>query len=61
VVLFRFVFGLLLFAAIGCFGMSLITRDPRWRKRGVTILKWTLFAAVAFFGVLLVSGLVQRG
>jgi hypothetical protein len=60
VVLFRFVFGLLLLAAIGCFGMSLVTRDPKWRKRGIAILKWTLLAAVGFFGVLAVTGLVQR-
>ena len=58
-VLFRLVFGLLLIAAIGCFGMSLVTRDPTWRRRGVVILKWTVFAAVGFFAVLVVSGLVQ--
>ena len=58
-VLFRLVFGLLLIAAIGCFGMSLVTRDPKWRRRGVVILKWTVFAAVGFFAVLVVSGLVQ--
>ena len=59
-VLFRFVFGLLLIAAMGCFGMSLVTRDPKWRRRGVLILKWTLLAAVGFFAVLIVSGLVQQ-
>jgi hypothetical protein len=59
VVLFRLVFGLMLLAAIGCFGMSLVTRDPMWRRRGVLILKWTLFTAVGFFAVLLVSGLVS--
>lgn len=58
-VLFRFVFGLLLFAAIGCFGMSLVTRDLAWRRRGIAILKWTVLAAVGFFAVLIVSGLVQ--
>ena len=59
-VLFRLVFGLLLIAAIGCFGMSLVTRDPKWRRRGVVILKWTVLAAVGFFAVLLVSGLVAQ-
>ena len=56
---FRVIFGLLMIAAIVCFGMSLVTRDLRWRRRGVVILKWTLIAAAAFFGVLVVSGLVQ--
>jgi hypothetical protein len=60
VVLFRLVFGLALIAAIGCFGMSVVTRDPKWRKRGAAILKWTLLAGVGFFAVLLVSGLVQQ-
>ncbi len=58
-VLFRLVFGLLLLAAIGCFGMSLVTRDPTWRRRGVAIVKLTLLTGAGFFGVLVVSGLVQ--
>jgi hypothetical protein len=60
-VLFRVVFGLLLLAAIGCFGVSLVTRDAKWRRRGITIVTWTLLAGFGFFGVLVVSGLVQQG
>ncbi len=53
--LFRFVFGGLLLTALFCFGMALVTRDPRWRARGVVILKWTMLAAAGFFAVLLAS------
>lgn len=58
-VFFRLIFGLLLLASIACFGMSLVTRDPKWRRRGVVILKWTLISAAGFFAVLVVSGLSQ--
>ena len=50
---FRLVFGGLMLAAAFCFGASLVTRNPAWRRRGIVILKWTLVAAVMFFGVLL--------
>lgn len=58
-VFFRLIFGLLLLASIACFGMSLVTRDLKWRRRGVVILKWTLISAAGFFAVLVVSGLSQ--
>jgi hypothetical protein len=54
---FRFVFGGLLLAAIFCFGAAIVTRDPKWRRRGVTILTWTVVAAVVFFGALLATSL----
>ncbi len=50
---FRFIFGGLLLAAMFCFGASLITYNPAWRRRGIVILKWTLAAVVIFFAVLL--------
>lgn len=53
----RLVFGLLLLASVLCFGMYLGTRDPAWRQRGVLVLKWTLIAAVVFFGVLILERL----
>lgn len=49
---FRIVFGLLLLAALVCFGLALVRREPRWQRIGVAILKWTLIAALGFFAVL---------
>jgi len=56
-VLFRLVFGLLLLASLLCFAMYVGTRAPVWRTRGVVVLKWTLIAAVGFFGVLVLERL----
>jgi hypothetical protein len=50
--LFRLVFGLLLLASAVCFAMYISTKAPLWRRRGALLLKWTLIAAVVFFGVL---------
>ncbi len=55
--IFRLVFGLLLVAAVLCFGMYIGTRQVVWRRRGVVILKWTLVAAFGFFAVLLLERL----
>jgi hypothetical protein len=54
----RLVIGLLLFAAILCFAMSIATRQPRWRQLGIVIVKWTLVAGLGFFGVLFLERLV---
>jgi hypothetical protein len=54
----RVVFGLLLLASLVCFAMYIATRAPVWRTRGVRLLKWTLVAAVVFFGVLVVERLL---
>jgi hypothetical protein len=54
----RLVFGLLLLASVVCFAMYVGTKAPVWRVRGVRVLKWTLIAAVVFFGVLTVERLV---
>lgn len=54
----RIVFGLLLAACLGCFAMALIKRDPRWQRRGVRLLSWTLFAAFGFFAVLIAQRLL---
>lgn len=56
-VAFRLVFGLLLFASLFCFAMYIGTRDARWRQRGVLVLKWSLIAALGFFGVLVLERL----
>ena len=37
--------------------MSIATRQPRWRRIGLVIVKWTLIAALAFFGALILERL----
>jgi len=56
-VIFRLVFGLLLVAGILCFAMYIGTRDARWRQRGLVIVKWTVLAGLAFFGVIVLERL----
>ncbi len=53
----RLVIGLLLFAAIVCFAMSIGTGQARWRRLGLVIMKWTLLAGLAFFAVLILERL----
>lgn len=55
---FRFVFGLLLLACIALFVAGVLGRDRRWTRLGVILLKWTVFAALGFLGVLLVQRLL---
>jgi hypothetical protein len=55
--LFRLVFGLLLLAAILCFGLYALNRDPRWRARGLVLVKWTVLAGLGFFAVLFLERL----
>ena len=55
----RVLIGLLLFAAIVCFAMSVATGQLRWRRLGIIIMKWTLAAGLVFFGVLIVQALVE--
>jgi hypothetical protein len=57
--LFRLVFGLLLFAGVLCFAMYVGTGQPAWRRRGVVIVKWTLVAALGFFAVLILERLAR--
>jgi hypothetical protein len=54
---FRLVFGLLLVASLLCFAASLVTGQTAWRRRGVLVLKWTIFAAGGFFAVLILERL----
>lgn len=56
---FRIVFGLLLLACIVLFIAGVLKRDKRWTRLGVIVLKWTVFAALGFFAVLLVQALVD--
>ncbi len=53
--IFRWIVLLLLVAGLLCFAMYIGTRDARWRRRGILIVKWTVIAALGFFGVLLLE------
>eukprot|EP00042_Codosiga_hollandica_P002559 m.929620 g.929620 ORF g.929620 m.929620 type:complete len:62 (+) comp167607_c0_seq1:353-538(+) len=53
----RLVVGLLLFAAVVCFALAIATGQARWRRMGIVIMKWTLIAGLAFFGVLILERL----
>ena len=55
--IFRLVFGLLMLASVLCFVMSVGTGQAVWRRRGIVLLKWSLIAAAAFFGVLILQRL----
>jgi hypothetical protein len=57
---FRVVFGLLLIASMLCFGASIVTGNPAWRRRGKFLLVGALVAATAFFAVLLAVSITQR-
>lgn len=57
--IFRLVFGLLLFAGILCFAMYIGTRQPVWRRRGIVIIKWTVLAGLGFFAVLILERLAM--
>lgn len=50
---------LLLGGAAVCFGYYIATGQERFKRLGLIILKWTVFAALGFFGVLIVTRLVQ--
>jgi hypothetical protein len=54
---------LMLGAGLGCFVAYALTGKPRWRALGVRLVRWTLAAALVFFGVLIlerVPELLQR-
>jgi hypothetical protein len=55
--LLRWVVMLLLLAAGVNFAFYAGTGNPRYKRVGLIILKWTLIAAVAFFGMLVAERL----
>jgi hypothetical protein len=57
-IVFRWLLFLLLIAAIVCFGLYIGTGQARFRAIGLTILKWTVIAALGFFAVLLLERMV---
>lgn len=56
---FRWIVLLLLIAGVLCFAMYVGTGQVAWRRRGVLIVKWTVFAALGFFAVLLLERLAR--
>ena len=57
--IFRLVFGLLLLAGILCFGVYVVTREERWRQRGIVLVKWTVLAGLGFFAVIFLERLAM--
>ena len=49
---------LMLLGGVLCFAMFVVTGQQRWRVIALGILKWTIFAALAFFGVLILERMV---
>jgi hypothetical protein len=56
--LFRFTLFFLLLAAGVCFAFYIGTGHQRYRQWGLIILKWTVLAALGFFGVLILERIV---
>lgn len=48
------IFALLAVSAV-CFVVYLGSGDVRYRRLGLVILKWTVFAALGFFAVLIIE------
>ncbi|MFT4193392.1 hypothetical protein [Ottowia sp.] len=55
--LFRWLLLILLLVAGVCFAFHAATGQPRYKRYGWIILKWTLLAALGFFAVLFVERL----
>lgn len=53
--LFRWAIFLLLLAAIASFMFYAATGQPRYKRIGIVVLKWTLIAAFGFFAVLVLE------
>ncbi|MBN9410919.1 MAG: hypothetical protein KA795_14635 [Burkholderiaceae bacterium] len=53
--LFRWSIFVLLIAAGVCFAFYAGTGQPRFKHWGLVILKWTVLAALGFFGVLILE------
>ena len=52
---FRWLLILLMLAAGACFALFAITGQPRFKRYGLLILKWTLVSAFGFFAILTVE------
>jgi hypothetical protein len=56
--LFRFAIFFLLFAAGVLFALYIFTSKPHYKRWGLNTLKWTVIAALGFFGVLILERLL---
>jgi uncharacterized protein involved in exopolysaccharide biosynthesis len=56
--LLRWAILLPLLAATACFILFALTSQPRYKRLGLVILKWTVFGALGFFAVLIVQEFV---
>jgi hypothetical protein len=56
--LFRFAIFFLLLAAGVCFALYIATSKPHYKRWGITVVKWTVTAALGFFGVLILERLL---
>jgi len=56
--LFRWLLLILLLVAGVCFAFYAGTGQPRYKRWGWVILKWTILAALGFFAVLFVERMV---
>jgi len=55
--LFRWTILMLLLGAVACFVFYIGTGQERYKTWGLKILKWTVLAALAFFGILILERL----
>ena len=53
--IFRFLVFALLGTSVLCFAFYLGTGQPHFRRWGLVVLKWTVVAALVFFGVLILG------
>lgn len=53
--LFRFLMFALFGASLLCFAFYIGTGQVRYRRWGTVVLKWTVVAGLAFFGVLILG------
>ena len=53
--LFRWLILMLLLGAVVSFSFYAATGQPRYKKYGLLVLKWTLIAAFGFFAVLILE------
>jgi hypothetical protein len=53
----RWIVMLLLLAAVICFAMFIGTRERRYLRYGLVVVKWTVIAGLAFFAVLILERL----
>ncbi len=53
--LFRWLILMLLLGAVVSFSFYAVTGQPRFKRYGLLVLKWTLIAAFGFFAVLILE------